>query len=117
MSSDIASLNLQDDDADFSVPITQGPPIDEPPRTQPPPAMQQTHAERHSGTTSFQPNNYLSQKQNNTGDVMMDSTPINELIEGQKKMLTGDLPGTISIEDSMQKVIAEYGQKPTNSPN
>jgi len=80
MSSDIASLNLQDDDADFSVPITQGPPIDEPPRTQPPPAMQQTHAERHSGTTSFQPNNYLSQKQNNTGDVMMDSTPINELM-------------------------------------
>ena len=45
------------------------------------------------------------------------NTPINELIEGQKKMLTGDLPGTISIEDSMQKVIAEYGQKPTNSPN
>lgn len=77
MSNDIASLNLQDDDADFSVPITQGPPIDEPPRTQPPPAMQQTHAERHSGTTSFQPNNYLNKRQNT--DAMMDSTPINEL--------------------------------------
>ena len=77
MSNAHASLTLQDAAADFSVPITQGPPIDEP-RTQPPPAMQQTHAERHSGTTSFQPNNNLGSRQNT--DAMMDSTPINELM-------------------------------------
>jgi len=45
------------------------------------------------------------------------NTPVNELIEGQKKMLTGDLPGTISIEDSMNKVIAEYGHKSADSPD
>lgn len=45
------------------------------------------------------------------------NTPVIELIEGQKKMLTGDLPGTISIEDSMKKVIAEYGQKTNDSPD
>ncbi|MCH2181565.1 MAG: hypothetical protein MK108_06120 [Mariniblastus sp.] len=45
------------------------------------------------------------------------NTPINEQIDSQKKMLTGDLPGTISIEDSMKKVIAEYGQKSAGSSN
>ena len=43
------------------------------------------------------------------------NTPINELIEKQQKMLTGDQPGTISIENSMKNVVAEYNRKPTDA--
>ena len=39
--------------------------------------------------------------------------PIQELVDNQKQRLTGTAPGTISIQDSMKQVIAEYGHDAT----
>jgi hypothetical protein len=37
--------------------------------------------------------------------------PIQELVDSQKQRLTGTAPDTISIEDSMKQVVADYGHK------